>query len=397
MAKQPLLLKNATIYADNEVIENGFIYIENHQIKDIGHCDHLPHTEEEFTVTLPKSCKVIPGMIDVHIHGANGSDVMDGTEEALNNMANILPQEGTTSFLATTMTQNNQAIENALENVGRYIKKQGQYSAQAEILGVHLEGPFINKEKAGAQPIEHIQHPDIEQFKKWNEIASQQIRLVTLAPEEKGALDLIRYLNSNGIIPSVGHSDATYHQVMDAMKEGLSHVTHLYNQMRGFHHREPGIVGAAWLEDDLMVELISDGIHATPEAVQSAYLQTSSERLILITDAMRAKCLKNGTYDLGGQSVTVKGQKAVLHDGTLAGSTLRLGHAFQNILTYTNCTIREAIEMTSANAAKELGINDRKGSIAKGKDADLVVLDKNHEVILTLCRGSIAYDKEGQS
>jgi N-acetylglucosamine-6-phosphate deacetylase len=205
---------------------------------------------------------------------------------------------------------------------------------------------------------------------------------------------MVRYLKESGIIASIGHSDATYEQVVEAIEAGANHLTHLFNQMKGLHHREPGVVGAAFLHDELKAEIIADGVHVRPEMVKLAYKQKQREGLILITDSMRAKCLKNGTYDLGGQEVTVKDGKAVLEDGTLAGSILKLGQAFKNILNYTGCSIEDAIQMASVNPAKQLNIYDRKGSIAKGKDADIVILDHNREIFMTICRGEVAFHKE---
>ncbi|WP_226038574.1 N-acetylglucosamine-6-phosphate deacetylase [Aquibacillus saliphilus] len=392
MENNNILIQNANVYTENRKIKNGYLKIAGNFISDVGTLDQLNTSNGYEIIDLPEQYKIIPGMIDVHIHGVNGADTMDATTESLETMARSLPQEGTTSFLATTMTQEKDVIEDAIKNAGDYIHNH-QKPGLSEIVGLHLEGPFISKDKAGAQPLNHIIDPDLSLFKKWLELSKNQIKLVTLAPEQPGGEELIDYLKEKKIIASIGHSNATTEQVDSAIKHGLSHVTHLYNQMREFHHREPGVVGAALLKDELMVEIISDGIHAKPEAVELAYRQKTADRLILITDAMRAKCLKNGTYDLGGQQVTVTGDKAVLDDGTLAGSVLRMSKAFNTIRQYTNCSIYDSIAMSSTNAAKELGLFDRKGSISIGKDADIVILDENDEVYMTFCRGKLAYKK----
>ncbi|WP_208589789.1 N-acetylglucosamine-6-phosphate deacetylase [Gracilibacillus suaedae] len=392
MNRQKLLIKNMKIYAENRKLHNGFIKIKDHIIEEIGTLDQLT-TEEEYQILdfSDKNVKAIPGLIDVHIHGANGADVMDGTKQALRTMADTLPKEGTTSFLATTMTQSNDDIERAIKNVASYMGQQ--HPGVAEIIGIHLEGPFINIKRKGAQSEEHITEPNISLFQKWQQLANKQIKLVTLAPEVNGGMELVQHLKSQGIIASAGHTDATADEIKTAIKHGLSHITHLYNQMRGFHHREPGVVGAAWLQNELMVEMIADGVHSTPEAIQTAFELKGKDRLLLITDAMRAKCLHDGHYDLGGQKVNVVEQKARLEDGTLAGSTLKLGDALKNIIQFSGCTFEEAIAMTSANAAKELGMINRKGTIAEKKDADIVLLDDNNDIILTLCRGEIAYER----
>lgn len=390
MTVKNILITNASIYTESGLVENAYIKLSDGFISDVGSLEDLSSHEGFERVDLPNKHKIIPGMIDVHIHGVNGADTMDANTNALQTMVTALPREGTTSFLATTITQNIDAIEKALANVGNYITNH-QQPGQSEIIGIHLEGPFINKSKAGAQPIKHITDPNLDLFKRWQAISNNKIKLVTLAPEQPGATDLIKYLKTNQIIASIGHSDATFEQVESAIKDGLSHVTHLYNQMRELHHREPGVVGAALLKDELMVEIISDGIHSRQEAVNLAYRSKTSERLVLITDAMRAKCLKSGTYDLGGQQVTVKNGRAFLEDGTLAGSVLTMGQAFKNIIEFTNCQMNAAIAMSSSNPAKELGIYDRKGSITIGKDADIVVLDDNDDVMMTFCRGQLAF------
>lgn len=390
----PILLKSVRVYSEDQIIEDGYIKIKDQKIIELGSSADLIEEENYKVIEIPAHFNAVPGFIDVHIHGVAGADTMDATKEALDTMAGALPKEGTTSFLATTMTQEGKQIENALINAGQYISEQ-QSQGAAEVLGIHLEGPFVNANMAGAQPIQHIVDPNLTLFKEWQQLSNETIKLVTLAPEQPGGLEMVRYLKENGIIASIGHTNATYEQVGEAIEAGANHVTHLFNQMRGLHHREPGVVGAAFLRDELKAEIIVDGIHVRPEMVNLAYKQKRSEGLILITDSMRAKCLKNGMYDLGGQEVTVKDGKAVLEDGTLAGSILKLGHAVKNIVTYTGCLLEDAIEMASVNPAKQLNLFERKGSIAVGKDADIVILDDNMEVFMTFCRGTLAYKREG--
>ncbi|MBY0096136.1 N-acetylglucosamine-6-phosphate deacetylase [Mesobacillus maritimus] len=390
---KPFLLKNATIYTESDKIENGYILIQDGKIQEVGPLSTLVEEMTYEVMELPAGSTLIPGLIDVHIHGVNGSDTMDATPEALMNMAEALPREGTTSFLATTITQDPEAIERALVNAGEYISSQPP-TGKAEVLGVHLEGPFINKKMAGAQPLNHIISPETKLFQKWQALSKNTIKLVTLAPEVPGALDLISYLSHNEVTASLGHTDASFEEVKSAINEGATQVTHLFNQMRGLHHREPGVVGAAFLHDELKAEMIVDGIHVKPEIVDIAYQQKGSEGLLLITDSMRAKCLKNGSYDLGGQQVKVEEGKAVLEDGTLAGSILKLGQAVKNMMNYTGCSLADAIEMASVNPAKQLHVYEHKGSIRSGKDADLVVLDQNYDVFMTFCRGELAFQKE---
>ena len=387
-----ILLKGMTIFTEDGTIENGYIKISNQRITEIGSFDKLTEVNDFNVINVPANYTAVPGFIDVHIHGVNGADVMDATPEALDTMGAALPREGTTGFLATTITQTQESIEKALKNAGNYIT--GQRSAGvAEVLGVHLEGPFVNPKRAGAQPVRYIVDPNLEQFQQWQAMANNQIKLVTLAPEQPGGLELVRYLTKNGIIASIGHSDATFAEVMEAIDAGANHVTHLFNQMRGLHHREPGVVGAAFLKEELKTELIADGVHVRPEMVELAFKLKRKEGLILITDSMRAKCLKNGHYDLGGQDVTVKDGKAVLEDGTLAGSILRLGDAVRNLQIFSRCSLRDAVEMASVNPAKQLNLYDRKGSLSVGKDADIVLLNQESEVCMTFCRGRLDFKK----
>lgn len=385
-------IKGLKVLGESQVYEDGYVKVDKGQIEDIGLLKDLKVSSEELTYHFPSTFTLIPGMIDIHIHGANGADMMDATFEALDTMTGVLPQEGTTSFLATTLTQGKAAIEMALTNAARYIK-EGQKSGHAELLGIHLEGPFISKEKAGAQPLEHMVKPSCEQFDHFQVLAGAAIKLVTLAPEEDESLALTKHLRELGVIASIGHSNATYQQVDEAIAAGASHVTHLYNGMSGLHHREPGVVGAALLRDELMAELIVDGVHIRPEVIDLTIQQKGKDHLVLITDAMRAKCLENGIYELGGQPVYVKDGKAALENGSLAGSVLKMKDALKNLLDFTPVSLEDAVQMASANPAIELQIFDRKGSLAVGKDADLVILNEALEVEMTFCRGVLAYKK----
>lgn len=388
-----ILFKDIQIYSEDKWIENGYIKIKDEKIVELGSTSELSSFEEFKVIDIPAQYSAIPGFIDVHIHGANGADAMDATMEALKNISQALPGEGTTSFLATTITQEGKQIEDALINAGKYIHGF-QAPGKAEILGIHLEGPFVNATKAGAQPIKHIIDPDLDLFKKWEALSENTIKLVTLAPERPGGYEMISYLKESGIIASIGHSDATFEEVNKAIEVGANHVTHLYNQMRGLHHREPGVVGATFLNEKLKAELIVDGVHSHPDMVKLAYKQKGKSGIILITDSMRAKCLTNGTYDLGGQDVTVVNGRAFLSDGTLAGSILKLGKGVKNIMSFTGCSLEDAVEMASVNPAKQLNIFDRKGSISVGKDADIVILDKSNDVYMTICRGKVSNIKE---
>ncbi|MFC7373262.1 N-acetylglucosamine-6-phosphate deacetylase [Fictibacillus iocasae] len=375
-------------------VQRGWLLVEGSTISYVG--KEKPDTIDPLTaaVDLPDGSVLLPGMIDLHIHGAAGADVMDGTEEALHKISRALPKEGTTSFLATTMTEREDVITNALSKTAAYMKNQP--TGQAELLGIHLEGPFISPKRAGAQPKDFIIAPNVDTFRRYNEAAENHVKLVTLAPEEPGGYELASYLQSKGIIASIGHSDADYHEVVKSVEAGVTHGTHLYNGMRGIHHRDPGTAGGVLLLDEIMAEIIADGVHCDKEMVKMAYKLKGSSKLVLVTDAMRAKCLGDGMYTLGGQAVKVEDGKAMLSDGTLAGSVLSMNDAVQNVITFTGCSFEEIAKMTSENPAKELQIFDRKGSLAKGKDADLTIIRSDGAVLATYCCGKKAYEIGGE-
>ncbi|WP_077328067.1 N-acetylglucosamine-6-phosphate deacetylase [Virgibacillus siamensis] len=382
-----LLIKNATIYTEEKGNVQGSLLIENNKIKEIN--DQLEPSEGTEVID-GKGLNLIPGFIDGHIHGADGSDVMDATEAALDKMAAVLPAEGTTAFLATTITQSHHNIERALENVAAYHSKEGH----AEVIGVHLEGPFIEKGKKGAQPEEHIVKPDMKLFQKWQSLSGNSIKTITMAPEHDQDGDFIRTLAESGINVSAGHTAAGFNGIKKAVENGLRQLTHLCNAMSGIHHRDIGAVGAGFQLEELRAELIADGIHVDPEMLELIYRNVGSDRLILITDAMRAKCLHAGDYELGGQPVTVTEDRAILADGTLAGSILKMDQGARQMLKLKNVTIRDVMEMASENPAKQLGIYDRKGSIREGKDADLLLTDDALNIRYTICRGAAAYKEE---
>ena len=387
-----LVVKHAKVYTENEIIDHGSVVIVNDKIQAIYHQDDLPRDyAQDVTIINGAGKSLIPGFIDGHIHGANGADVMDATEAALDKIAEVLPKEGTTSFLATTITRPKQEIEAALANVANYPNKPGY----AEVIGIHLEGPFIEKSKAGAQPIEHILPPDIDLFQQWQKVAGEKIKTITMAPEHDPNGTLIQYVSQSGVNVSAGHTKSGFADIKKAAKHGVAQLTHLCNAMTGIHHRDIGAVGAAFQLTELRAELIADGIHLSPEMMQIVYNNIGSERLILITDAMRAKCLQAGNYELGGQPVTVSKTRALLESGTLAGSILKMNDGARNMLKLSHVEIGNIIEMASVNPAKQIGMYDKKGSITVGKDADLLLVDDDLSIGYTICRGRVAYKGGG--
>jgi N-acetylglucosamine-6-phosphate deacetylase len=379
------------ILLENGWLHDGYVVWENGTIVEVGEMNDFHEDEKTIQIKIPDGSSIVPGFIDVHIHGASGADTMDGTKEALRTMGKALPKEGTTSFLATTMTTSSEAIERALINVAEDEALEGE----AELLGVHLEGPFIAPNRVGAQHPRYVQAPNAELFVRWQEMANGRIRLVTFAPEQKEGMAFLRTLCEHGVTASIGHSDANDEKALQAIEQGVTHCTHLFNGMRSLHHRQPNALGAMLLDERVRCELIVDGLHVHPHIVKLAYRLKGKDGIVLITDAMRAKGLGDGVYDLGGQEVKVVGNQATLLDGTLAGSVLKMNEAIRNMCLFTGCSLDEAIRMATINPAKQIGVADRKGSIAVGKDADLVVINDQCDVWMTICRGHIAYRKEG--
>lgn len=377
---------NAILMREKEMVKNPVITIENGKIQSIKALNELRNEEVQIDekITYMEPVYIVPGFIDIHIHGADGSDVMDGSVDAIQTMQRALPKEGTTSFLATTITQTNNEKVQALATIKASMKEK---IAGAEILGVHLEGPFISKKRAGAQPLDHIRGASVTTFNNFQQASGGAIKLVTMAPEEDLNGELVSTLKQQNVIASIGHSDASYEQLLQGIKWGMTHVTHLFNGMRGVHHRDIGVAGGALLHEELITELIVDGIHVSPPMVKLAYKTKGTDRIILITDSMRAKGLQEGVFSLGGQQVNVDKSRAVLADGTLAGSILKMNQAVKNMIDFTGCSFTEAIQMATINPAKQLGIENRKGSLSDGKDADFCVLTDKFDVVQTYTMG----------
>ena len=382
---------HGTIVTPFQLLEDRIIIIEKGKIIAITDRKEDLAILKNVEIIEAQNKFIVPGYIDIHVHGGGGSDVMDGEYEAIKQVATTHSRFGTTAFLPTTMTMTKDKIIKSLKNIHEARLKG---TGTAEILGIHLEGPYINPEKKGAQKEEDIKKVSVEEFLEFNQASGNLIRLVTIAPEMPGAIDFIRWLHQQGIIVSVGHSNATYKQVQEGIQAGLSQVTHIFNAMRGLHHREPGVVGAALSSPKLIVEMIADGIHLHPMVLKMLTQIKESEKLVLITDAMRATGFKEGTYDLGGQEVIVTQGQAKLKNGTLAGSVLTMDKAVKNLVTKVGISLLNAVQMASYNPAKCLGIDDKKGSLELYKDADIVILNKNLETELTMVAGKVVYRRK---
>lgn len=377
------VITNGRIYTEAQVIEKGYLVVENGKISDIQKGDYKGHLNQ-----IDVAGKhVLPGFIDIHIHGGYGEDAMDASYDGLNHLAKQLLSEGTTTFLATTMTQSDENIEKALNNIVACYENQTLGEA-AEIGGVHLEGPFISEHKVGAQNPKYVQRPTVEKIRHFQEVAKGLIKIITFAPEVKGAHETLNELRDE-IIFSMGHTVATFEEANEAVERGAKHVTHLYNAAKPFEHRNPGVFGAAWTNQGLNTEIIGDGIHSHPAAVDIAYKQKGYTHMYLITDAMRAKGMKDGEYDLGGQNVIVKGKEARLENGALAGSILKMNEGLYNLIQFTHDSLDHLWRVASLNQAVALNIDKQKGSLSIGKDADIVIVDDHIQVDTTIKAGAI--------
>lgn len=387
--RKKIIILNGIIITPFQFLENKAILIEKGKIKKICKKEKVGSLEETDIIDA-KGGFIAPGFIDIHVHGGGGADIMDGEYEAVKKVASTQSHFGTTAFLPTTMTMSKSKIMKSLKSVNEAFKKG---TGSAEILGINLEGPYINPEKKGAQSEKYIRKASNNEFLKFKQVSGNLIRLVDLAPELPGSINFISWLHQQGIIVSVGHSNATFEQMQESIGVGLTHVTHIFNAMSGINHREPGVAGAALTSSRLTVELIADGIHVHPAVMKILTKTKDIGKIILITDGIRAVNMPDGTYDLGGHEVTVFKDQARLKDGTLAGSILTLDKAVRNMISKVGISLIEAIQMVTINPSRFLGVEEKKGSLEQGKDADIVILDKELEVEITIVQGSIVYNK----
>jgi len=367
---------NAKIITDREVLE-GYNLLFGKKIIKIT--KELPIWAEVIDV---KGLYLSAGFIDIHIHGSAGFDVMDATSEALARIAKSILQTGTTSFLATTMTMGHDNIQSALSNIQKFKHQDG-----AKVLGVHLEGPFISPLKHGAQDPKYIQKPNFELIEPYMD----SVKMITLAPEVEGGKAFIEHLKIHypHVLLSIGHSNASYEESKESFNWGISHTTHLFNAMNPFHHREPGVAGAALEDKRVSCEMIADLIHVHPSFFNMVY-KLKPKQLLLITDAMRAGCLQCGVSEIGGQKVRVENGEARLEDGTLAGSVLKLNEALKNFYEYSEITLPELIAMVTTLPAKKLGL--KIGALKEDYPADFVLFDKDFKIYRTFIDGEEVYN-----
>lgn len=378
---EKILLKNGKFVLANRIVSGDLLIIDG-KIKKITEKEN-PFYENGIDL---KGKYVVPGFIDAHIHGAYGADAMDGTVEALKTISSFVVKHGTTNFLATTLTSTKEILKNVLEKVAEVQDKELD---GANIFGAHMEGPYFDIQYKGAQNEKYMKPAGIEEIKEYLSVKPGLVKLFSLSPKDETTLEAIKFLKENGVVVSVGHSAVNFDDVQKAIKAGLSHSTHTYNGMRGFTHREPGVVGAVLTNDAVMAEIIFDKIHVHPEAVRLLLKAKGVDKVECITDAMSATGLPDGNYKLGELDVYVKDSQArLVSNDSLAGSVLTLDKAFKNVIEL-GYSIFDAVKMTSTNAAKEFGLNT--GEISEGKDADLVVLNDDYSVDMTFVKGKLKY------
>lgn len=362
-----MIIKGGKVFQEDGSFLEQALYINDHRL-----VDKAEYQDDEKVIDA-EGLLVLPGLVDIHSHGAAGEDFSDGNPEGLKKILQYEKRCGITSYCPTSMTFPKERLRQIFASI-----KGAQTEEEAKVVGINMEGPFLDPAKKGAHVEEWIAAPDAAFVRELNQDVDGLVRLVTLAPNMEGAEEFIKEMHEEVCI-SLGHTAADYDCASGAMKLGAHHVTHLYNAMQPFGHRAPGLIGAAMDDPECMVELICDGYHIHPSAIRAAFRLFGPERVILISDSMRATGMENGTYELGGQEVTVKDRKAVLKDGTLAGSATNLYGCMCKAIEF-GIPLEQAIMAATANPARSIGIFDRVGSIRIGKQADLLLVSENLEL-----------------
>lgn len=380
------IIENGDIYTPTEIVECGSLIIRNGRIDDILPYDSvglINHNHESFTRIDAHRSVVVPGFVDLHVHGGGGADITDESPDDLEKMVNLHLKNGTTSQILTTFSGTTP------DELKQQVKRIGQAKEFNEaIRGIHLEGPFLNPNYCGMYPAESFMLPDEDFLKKLVELSDDSIRMITIAPELKGALDIISYCAQNDIISALGHSEADYELVMKSITLGLSTVTHIFNAMPQLHHRRPGAIGAALMDDRLSVQLISDGIHLHPLIIKMIIQLKGFHDVCLITDAMRAAGMPDGDYKLGRMgTVHLEGGCVRADDGTLASTPLTMLQSLRNILGFGDASFLKAVHMVSTTPARVIGMGEYIGSIKKGYDADIVVINRDLNIDYVFLKG----------
>ncbi len=369
-----MVIKNGLVLGDDYIFLKVDVKIEDEKISYIGLVE-----EDDFLDA--SDLYVIPGLLDIHTHGCAGCDFCDGKISSLETISDYLGKNGVTSFLATSMALEEERLVEIFKVGYEYMKSpiKGAY-----VHGIHMEGPFFSKEKKGAQPEKNLVNPSIDMFNRLNKVSGDNIRLISVAPELVDSMDFINYAKEKSVV-SLAHTTADYDTAMNAIQSGAKSITHLFNAMPPYTHRAPGVVGAAF-DTEVNVELICDGVHVHPAVIRSTFKTVGSDKVVLVSDSMSACGMPDGTYELGGQTVNVKSGAATLLDGTIAGSTTNLMQCVRNCVNF-GIPLEVAVKAATINPAKLIGVDDKTGSITEGKWADLVLLDKELNVVGVFIKG----------
>jgi len=363
-----MIIKNGNVFQEDGSFCRETLYIRNHRLTEA-----FEETSEEEVIDA-EGLMVIPGLVDIHSHGAYGEDFSDGDPEGLKKILRYERQSGITSYCPTSMTLPKEQLKKIFKGI-REAEKSGD---GATVAGINMEGPFLDAKKKGAHVEGYIRKPDAGFFRELNEYSGNMVKLVTLAPNVDGAMEFIDEVH-NEVCISLGHTSADYDTAAEAMRRGAHHVTHLYNAMQPLAHREPGLIGAACDDEQCMAEMICDGIHIHPSVIRATFKMFGPERIVLISDSMMATGMENGTYQLGGQEVTMKDCKATLKDGTIAGSATNLYDCMRKAVSF-GVPLEEAIFAATRNPAKSIGIYDEVGSLSVGKKADILLVTDDLEL-----------------
>jgi N-acetylglucosamine-6-phosphate deacetylase len=378
------------ILTPQDEINDGVILVEEGRISAIGHRDEVRVPDGSLDYVATAGSTVVPGFVDIHIHGAGGHDVMEGTSEALDCVTSTVARYGTTSMLATTVTAPIEETCQSLQGIARYIRNQQQPQETprlaAEILGMHLEGPFISKKQPGVHPLDSITKPSVEILEQFFKAADGLVRILTLAPEVAGAAEMIRAAVASGVVAAMGHTDANYEQAQAAVQAGVRHAVHTFNAMRPFTHRDPGVLAAIMTDVDVTAEIIADGVHVAGPAIQVLLGCKGFDTVLLISDGVAATGMPDGTYRLGTTEAIVENGVARNSQGKLAGSTLTLDRALRNMVAL-GVPMLDALRMATVLPARRLGLAGKKGILAIGADADIVVLTSELRVEGVMIRG----------
>ena len=388
MAKGDILFKNGAVVLPDTVLFKSDVLVKQSEIAEVGPDLRTPRGAKVIDAT---GHHIAPGFIDLHVHGGVGQMFEFADADGYAKIAENLARSGTTGFLATIAVLPHEDTLDAIK-----VAREFACAGGAKLLGIHLEGPYLNPEMAGAQLVSAMRRPSIEELEEYREAAGDLLKIMTLAPELDGGLELVSALRGHGIVAAAGHSNATFDEIKEAVQAGLTHISHTFNALRPLHHREPGAVGAALAMDLLTTELICDGHHVHPAAVNIVMRCKPHDKIILVSDSVAALGLPEGDHDFLGIPVLVKdGAVRLKNSDNLAGSVLTLDVAVKNVFDwFGDIALREIFMMASLNPAKTIGIDDTKGQIGVGKNADIVLIDEQFNVGLTMVEGRIVYERQ---